>query len=441
MKKIPICFALCFGSLVIGYSATWEITGNPCLRTMAGMVTATSNNYIVLFGGGNYQLPWGQCFNDLWRFDPTNETWQPIEVTGPLPTPRFDASLTYDALENRMILFGGSTGSGLFNDVWEYDLDSGSLGWNQLATSGTPPSPRSGVAAVIDPINNRLVTFGGCTSAGVVNETWALDLNDMAWQQLSPTGTPPGPRYAFSGVYDSVGPQMIVFGGIYNTWFDETWALDLTTGSENWMQLTPGGAIPARRCRHFWFFDEGNRVMYIGFGYNNISSMAFFNDVYALNLNTMSWAQILPTGPSIQPRRGSCAAFDPATRKAYVFGGDYYGGYYFDDTYALNIDSVVSIMETGDLHAPVNLLVRPNPARTSCQIHVFIPESGQCDMHVVDAAGRIVKTFFRTRWEAGDNMIVWDLTDDKERRLPAGAYFILLETDGGRSVKKTVLIE
>lgn len=441
MKKPAILLILFLSIIIYGYSATWGITGNPCMRSMTGMITVTFNNQIVLFGGESGRLPWGQCFNDLWTFDLTNETWKLVESAGPAPSPRYDISVTYHALDNRMILFGGSIGTALYNDVWEFNLNSGSYGWTQLVPSGALPSPRSSVAAVIDPVNNRLVIFGGCTSTGAVNETWSLDLNNLSWRQLSPTGTPPSPRYAISGVYDSVGHQMLVFGGINTSLFNETWALDLTEGSEHWVQLSPGGAIPAARCRHFWFFDEGNRDMYIGFGYNNLNSMTFFNDVYALHLPTLTWVQVQPTGPSIAPRRGSCAAYNPTTRKAYVFGGDYYGGYYFDDTFVLSMDSVVSIEETDDIYAPVKILIRPNPARASCQIRAIIPDPGECDLHVVDAVGRIVKTFFQARWTAGDNIIAWNLTDDHERRLPAGAYFILLEKNGNKSVKKTILIE
>jgi len=443
MKKIAFLFLLYLSLIVYGYSASWRITGNPCMRSMAGMITNTFNNQIVLFGGENGRLPWGQCFNDLWTFDLTNETWKLVESTGPMPSPRYDISVTYHDLDNRMILFGGSIGTALYNDVWEFNLNSGLYGWTQLAPSGTLPSPRSSVAAVIDPVNNRLVIFGGCTSTGAVNETWSLNLNNLSWSQLSPTGTPPSPRYALSGVYDSVGHQMLVFGGINTSLFNETWALDLTPGSEHWEQLSPGGAIPAARCRHFWFFDESNRDMYIGFGYYN--SMTFFNDVYVLHLNGMTWNQIQPTGLSIAPRRGSCAAYSSTTRKAYVFGGDYrdyyFTNYYFDDTYVLSMDSVVSIQETDDINVPFIMFIRPNPARASCQIRANISDPGKCDLRVVDVMGRIVKTFFNTHWVAGDNIINWDLTDNNERRLPAGTYFILMEKDGNKSVKKSILIE
>lgn len=406
------------------------------MRSMAGMITDDFNHQIVLFGGENGRLPWGQCFNDLWIFDLTNETWKPIRTTGPVPSPRYDITLIYHSLDNRMILFGGSIGTALYNDVWEFNLNPGSYGWTQLTPTGTPPTPRSSGAAVFDPENNRVVIFGGCTQTGAVNETWSLNLNDLSWSQLNPIGTPPSARYALSGVYDSVSHQMIIFGGINYSIFNETWALHLTADSEHWVQLYPGGSIPAARCRHFWFYDENNRDMYIGFGYYNSSTI--FNDVHALHLNTMTWIQIQPTGLTIIPRRGSCAAYDPVSRRAYIFGGGYFDDYYFDDTYVLSPDSVISVQETEDISMPFTMTIRPNPTRVSCQIRATIADPGKCDLHVADATGRIVKTFAHNEWIEGNKIINWDLTDDNFQRLPAGTYFIFLEKDGIKSEKNNL---
>jgi len=58
------------------YAAEWRITANPCPRSMAGAITDSANQRLVLFGGGNYRLPWGTHLNDVWALDFNNESWK-----------------------------------------------------------------------------------------------------------------------------------------------------------------------------------------------------------------------------------------------------------------------------------------------------------------------------------------------------------------------------
>ena len=63
-----------------------------------------------------------------------------------LPPPTLEETpAVYDPTRQSMLLFGGrvSQSEQLSNDVWELSL-SGPPTWTKLATTGTPPSPRSG---------------------------------------------------------------------------------------------------------------------------------------------------------------------------------------------------------------------------------------------------------------------------------------------------------
>lgn len=46
------------------------------------------------------------------------------------PPQRYYALLTYCALRESFIIFGGSSGSDNYNDIWEYSLSD--LGWSQV---------------------------------------------------------------------------------------------------------------------------------------------------------------------------------------------------------------------------------------------------------------------------------------------------------------------
>lgn len=45
--------------------------------------------------------------NDLWAFNTKTMQWNEIKTTGEVPSPRSNCSLTYDSLNNRVIMFGG----------------------------------------------------------------------------------------------------------------------------------------------------------------------------------------------------------------------------------------------------------------------------------------------------------------------------------------------
>lgn len=73
--------------------------------------------------------------------------------------------------------------------------------WMQVAPIGTPPSPRAyGGASAYDAINDRLILFGGSQNDAVLphlNEVWVLEnatntRGTPNWTTLNPTGGPSG---------------------------------------------------------------------------------------------------------------------------------------------------------------------------------------------------------------------------------------------------------
>ena len=54
-----------------------------------------------------------------------------------------------------------------------------------------------------------------------LNDVWALSLANPAWTTLTPSGTPPHGRMSHSAVYDAIRDRMIVFGGYSSAGFGE----------------------------------------------------------------------------------------------------------------------------------------------------------------------------------------------------------------------------
>ena len=270
--------------------------------------------------------------------------WQSI-----IPPPRNMARMVIDSVNQRVILFGGS---GLnchwYNDLWQMPLsDSSSFYWLQIRTSGTIPSGRGGCAFVYVPNQQKTYAICGDTfgnTGGLENEVWALRLTRSAksWQQLFPSGTPPVGRRQIEGIYHP-GRNSIIFycgeGQNYN-YFDEVWELKLEPLS--WHLITISGSRPLARYGYGLAFDQNNNRMIL-FGGGKADG-TFSNEVWALDLTVGSehWTRLYPSGTSPVGRAGFAHGYNPYTNKLYIFGGwNYTGGYLFDDAFVLDIANMM----------------------------------------------------------------------------------------------------
>ena len=160
--------------------------------------------------------------------------WRRIVPPDVSPPGRAGHSAIYDPSSGFMVIFGGSApgaGGGLMNDAWVL-MNAAQPGFEQWVhfspfIEGTPPSPRTGHRAVYDAIGDRMLVFGGFAASGttpsgtLLNDLWQLT-NPFAnpngvqptWSQLVPTGTPPASRIGHSAVFDLTSQRMTVFGGM-----------------------------------------------------------------------------------------------------------------------------------------------------------------------------------------------------------------------------------
>ncbi len=222
--------------------------------------------------------------------------WSLLQVSGSLPVSRKGHSAVYDPQGHRMIVFGGwsSVPYNSLQDTWSLDLTSNT--WAQMSTTGGPPPRRAGHVAVYDANRHRMVVFAGSnwwqTS---YNDVWALDLATNQWSQLQPLGPGPSARYFHSGVYRPETDEFLVFGGIcgsvQNNWNgNDVWALNLE--SMEWRQINASGDTPDPRVEASLILDEaGQRLILFG-GVGD----RYFSDTWALDLQTNQWSAL----PSFQ---------------------------------------------------------------------------------------------------------------------------------------------
>jgi hypothetical protein len=214
------------------HNLTSEEVASPAPRYLGAMAYDAADHCVVLFGGYNGA---GTAYNDTWIFE--NDSWESVNVTGASPSPLWRATMTYDAADGYVLLFGGTTAAGApRNETWSF---SGGTWTNRTAnTSGAPPA-RYRAAMTYDAADGYVLLFGGCTTvtAGCSSsDTWKYVAGN--WTDLTGSvGTPPPARVYAAMSYDPATDSVLLFGGATSTAGAEladTW--EFTAGY--WYDLT-----------------------------------------------------------------------------------------------------------------------------------------------------------------------------------------------------------
>lgn len=188
-----------------------------------------------------------------------------------------------------------------------------------LCSSG--PSPRLACRLVYDPVNERLMMFGGMhegSQAQVFEDTWIFDWGTESWRPLEVELHPP-PRMDYGMVYVPELEGFILFGG-WNTggWLGDTWLYDCA--SQTWTELHPVAAPEARNSFGFCC-DEANGVVVLYGGYTD--ALPDMGDTWLYDYSANTWTE---ASPEVSPPAlyGCEMIYDPSTGAVLLFGGHYY---------------------------------------------------------------------------------------------------------------------
>ncbi len=150
---------------------------------MTSIFDATLNRMLIF--GGSISADYFGTHNDTWELDLQPETpqWRKLNPVGPLPLARRSLTSVFDPRRDRMVIFGGWDGmsddpSSFLNDTWALSLTSSGDGeWTQLSPDGLVPVGDV-MAAAYDPLGDRMVLFGGWSGTGVLGDTQFLTWDD-----------------------------------------------------------------------------------------------------------------------------------------------------------------------------------------------------------------------------------------------------------------------
>ena len=138
------------------------------------------NNRIVFFGG---HFSGSSMANDVWVLTNANglggvPTWIQLTPSGNPPSRRYGSSGFYDATTNALFSFGGANEQYVpNNELWMLTNANGLGGipaWQLITTSGMTIPPRYMDTGVYDALTNRLIIFGGWSQPFWTNQTWVL---------------------------------------------------------------------------------------------------------------------------------------------------------------------------------------------------------------------------------------------------------------------------
>jgi hypothetical protein len=302
---------------------------SPSARLGATMFYDSVNQRMLLFGGGT-QESGITYFTDMWSYDYVTDTWTELLVEN---VPRgFSLPATFDPDTKRLYVLdddGGMCAFDVENDVWVDLGPSGILPWRGMSSFG------------YDERYRRIILFSGMTGTTTGNrfpaDTWAYDPVGNSWEKMSPSSSPGG-RYGHSIVYDPIGQRMLMIGG--HNWTNTTPRIDSVTegvwsydyGSDAWSRLD-SSSVPTRRYWHAYSVNTDTGELMVCGG---VKIESFLKDTWLFGDG--GWSEVT-SEQRPEARQLATAAYDPVNKVTLLFGGGGYEGgqlSYFGDLWALD---------------------------------------------------------------------------------------------------------
>jgi hypothetical protein len=148
---------------------------------------------------------------------------------------------------------------------------------------------------------------------------------------------------------DPDGRTAYLYGGRDGgTIYDDLWALDLESGT--WAELDPGGDVPHGRFGHEAVWVDGTGIVVFA---GQAGPSTFFNDLWAYDPTTNRWGELTADGARPKARYGTCAAIGPDGR-LWISHGFTEDGTRFADTQAFDFSTGRWSDVTPDGQAPVS---------------------------------------------------------------------------------------
>lgn len=88
-----------------------------------------------------------------------------------------------------------------------------------------------------------------------------------------------------------------------------------------------------------------------------------------------------------------------------------------------------------------NLSLFPNPALQTVNLRFSLPHPHRVTIRVYNSVGQLVRQLMDKRLTTGQYQLVWDGTDDSDRRLSSGCYVVRINADGEVASRMITLVK
>uniref|UniRef100_A0A0R0G6J2 Acyl-CoA-binding domain-containing protein n=1 Tax=Glycine max TaxID=3847 RepID=A0A0R0G6J2_SOYBN len=246
----------------------------------------------------------------------SSENWMVLSIAGNKPTPRSHHAAA--VIQNKMIVVGGESGSGLLDGVQVLNFDR--FSWTTassklyLSPSSLPLKIPACKGHCLVSWGKKALLIGGKTDpASDKISVWAFDTETECWSLMEAKGDIPVARSGHTVVM--ANSVLILFGGedAKRRKLNDLHMFDLK--SLTWLPLHCTGAAPCPRFNHVAALYDG-KILFI---FGGASKSRTLNDLYSLDFETMAWSRIKIHGFHPSPRAGCCGVL--CGTKWYITGG------------------------------------------------------------------------------------------------------------------------
>ena len=276
----------------------------PANASMMGYSPSVGGLVLVTTGAG--------CGPSSFTWELLGGTWVNVSATvGPGPTPaRSDGGIVYDGSDGYLVLFGGYSACGMYNDTWSFSNNS----WSRLTTATAPP-PLYGFAMTYDASDGYVLLTGGCCVAGKLSqETWAF--HHGTWANLT-RGVSPAVDLDGAMTYDATLGVVVYVDGYASGYVSQsTW----TFHAGNWTRSYPSGAPVNRAGMGFVYDPVLTEDLLVG-GYAKVTKGVWVNLTDTWAYVGQKWKNLtagLTTTPpfTTQP---NLMVYDPSRKQVVLF--------------------------------------------------------------------------------------------------------------------------
>lgn len=249
------------------------------------------NDKIYIIGGS---IGVNTYTNKVLVYDISNNSWSTDSTNG---IERFGHSAIYYQPTQRIYLFGGFKDV-YYNDTMYYDIGLKTL--TTISPLDTKPTARKDHAYTLGGNYDKMYIIGGFGgSSTYYNDTWYFDILSEEWNEVTTSGTPPSVRTLSTCIYyrgdGGAGSEkkIYLFGGFggSDTYYNDVYILDLSTDSNgSWSNVTISGSSPNVMGGHTMNYLPGSDCFLVFGGFSSTGgSTTYYNDIWKFNMRKKWW--------------------------------------------------------------------------------------------------------------------------------------------------------